>query len=183
MKFKWGVLLMSAVFSSAGFSSSNVCTSSPGKYVCEDGKVESIDGLYGRVVLSNTEVTNSIRGTIGAISIEDSKINHVEGTIGAFRAYNSTFLDKIEGIIGVILLEKSTVKELAARNPTTILDESKVEKITLSSTEKKLKIILKNKSIVSGDIVFDENFGDVCIDPLSELKGKVINGQVIKGKC
>lgn len=183
MKFKWGVLLMSAVFSSAGFSSSNVCTSFPGFYSCKNGKVESISGLYGNVELQEVEVTKKIKGIIGAIDIRESTVNHMGGTIGAVRALNSTFLGKIDGIYGVILFEKSVAKELAARNSTAVLDNSRIQKITLSSTEKKIKIILKNKSIVSGDIVFDENFGEVCIDQSSELNGKVINGQVIKGKC
>lgn len=184
MKSKLGVLLISSAISSVGFSgSNNVCTNYPGVYICENGKIENIDGIYGSVILDNIEVSGVMKGNIGTIDIKKSKINQIKGNIGSFIADHSVFLGKIKGNIGTIQLKKSTLNEIDAHTSDVRFYNSTAEKITLSSAEKKIKINLNNKSMVNGDIYFAENFGVVCIDKSSELKGHVINGKVVRESC
>lgn len=184
MKIKLVIFILSSVTSSLGFSSStNICTNYPGVYICENGQVKNINGTYGSVLLENMEVSGVVNGSIGAINIKQSKINQIKGSIGSFMAANSTFLGKIEGNIGSVQFKKSILKEIDVHTSNVQINNSTVEKITISSLEKKITINISNKSIVNGDVCFLENFGTVCIDYSSELIGNVINGKIIRGSC
>jgi hypothetical protein len=184
MKAKLGAFLISGAISSTGFSgTSDVCTNYPGVYICEQGAVDSIDGLYGSVVLKNVQVSGVVKGNFGAIDINKSKMNAIKGNMGSFIANQSTFSGNIEGNIGSLEFRKSTLNEINAHASNVSLYNSTAEKITLLSTEKKIKLNLCKKSMVYGDISFPEQAGEVCIDKSSALKGSVINGVVVKEPC
>jgi hypothetical protein len=184
MKYKVVILALLGFFSSGSFCGSNsVCTEYPGTLICENGKIEKIAGNYGSVNVENVEVSGVMKGNIGIINIEKSKINQIGGNIGGIEAANSTFIGKIEGNIGLIQFKSSSINEVDTHSPSIHLYNSQAEKIIASSTEKKIKVHLRNKSVVKGDIYFPENSGDVCIDKSSELKGKVINGKIFRGIC
>ena len=183
MKFKLGTLFITGFIASVGIAGSNpVCTAYPGSYICEEGQVDHISGFYGSVVLEKVAVSGTVKGSFGALSIEDSKLNQMNANIGSVVATHTAFSGMIEGNIAVLLLQSSILNEINACVASVHLNQSTSGKMTLSCTDK-MKVVLKNKSSVSGDIHFTKRAGIVCVDESSELKGHVINGALVQGSC
>lgn len=182
MKVKSCILIVLLIFIINVFAD-NSCKTYPGACICVNGSIKNIDGTYGSLILNDMHVEGSIQGIFGAVKIDKSKLNEINSTIGALLIENTDILNKIIGTIGTIQLKNCSLSEVDAQTQNVTLNNSELKSMTIYSTENKVTVHLKNYSSVNGDISFSKNLGKVCVDKTSQIKGNIVNGELMEGNC
>jgi hypothetical protein len=87
---------------------------------------------------------------------------------------------KINGGLSVL---NSSLQDIKISSNNIVLNNSKANNIIInkqSDKNKVQKLLLKGKTIIYGNIIFESNNGEIYLDSAAEINGKITGGNIIK---
>lgn len=183
MKHKRKILLLLIALPIYSFASAQ-CAKSSSYCIYKNDIIDNINGHHATLILDNMTVTNMVKGSYGGVRIKDSKINHLNTQTGSLSIKNSTFSNTITGGMAAMYVRDSILQDFNASAHKIYLRNGQMGNIKIENRDHDMSIRLYDKSVIYGDVEFVTHHGKICLyDEMSQIKGKVINGEVIKGAC
>jgi len=151
---------------------------------CGSGVVESVpSGSYGMVNLNGTEVTGALQAIkAGSFLAKNAKLdNQVNFTAGQANFVSTTLMGVVNLTSGMVSFNQTTLQQSVNLSSQKVMFNSSnlSGKLTIQQSQNTPVLTLENNAHISGDIVFSNFAGTVCIaDGSSGFSGKLINGSL-----
>lgn len=158
----------------------------------DNSKIKNITSIYGSAHISTT--TLNMLDLHGSGNFNQITVKGAANIHGGLHVSNSEFKAKLS-IFGAMTANDTTFPDLFISAKQTTLNNCKAQTIEIDADantwrislfgfclyEKKYPSCLElNKSIIEGDIIFKGSEGKVIVDSSTVIKGKVINGVIVK---
>ncbi|MBA2649874.1 MAG: hypothetical protein H0U75_09845 [Legionella sp.] len=169
--------MVAAVLMAGGFVAVNagVCNIVPGSVTCSKGTVDNLLG-NGMVTVNGTTVSGA---TIvnGVLNAENANFNLLEVN-GSASLIQSTINNaaSIKGSLNASSTKFESTLEIFS-SETRFINSKVVSDLRIGHTDSKKQVVyLDNFSEVSGNIIFEDEDGEVIMRGQSKIGGKVIGG-------
>lgn len=176
MKIHFKKTILALILSSGAITANAaICNIVPGSVTCTQGTVDSLVGngmvsVYGTTVKGATVVN-------GLLHAEDANFNTLEVN-GSVKLSQCTINDiaNINGSLNASSTKFENTLEIHS-SETRFINSKVARDLHIGHTDSKKQVVyLDNFSEVTGDIVFDDQDGEVILRGQSKIGGKVIGG-------
>ncbi len=131
---------------------------------------------HGSVI--GTKLTCNHFSNSGSLQVKDFKASH--GIVeGALYGEHIVVLENLK-ISGECDVSKSKFGTIEINSDTATFEDSEIANIIVKFANKSQKIILKGKTIVAGNIIFESGYGKIYLSSKTKIIGKVKGAELIK---
>lgn len=146
----------------------------------KNSKFQSLE-VNGTLNFKNLTVSESveINGTIKGKNIKCNNLI-VSGSLEGHNIHVNGYTI----VSGYLSVHDSFFEELKINSDKIFLNNTTTKKIVIKASKNKVKqqLILKGKTMVNGDIIFESESGEILLDKQAKITGQVIGGRIIHTK-
>lgn len=179
--YKNFIKFFSTVALSAGFipiANASVCQYLPGAVVCGSGTVDHLSG-NGTVTVNGT-IVNGQTSVNGLLNATDANFSGID--VNGSASFIQCTVNGISTIKGSLTSSSSKFQNSldVYSNEIRFINTKISGDLHIFHTESKRHIVfLDNFSEVSGNVIFDDNDGEVIVRGGSKVNGQIIGGKIV----